>query len=120
MATVCFYCCSRAADCTAGASITALAASGRCCRSGCIPIRRSPINSITPPQLLEVLRRIESRGVVETAHRALENCSQVFRYAVAIGKTTHNPARDLKDALRRPKPKHFPAITDPARFGQML
>ena len=81
---------------------------------------RAPINSITPPQLLEVLRRIESRGVVETAHRALENCSQVFRYAVAIGKTTDNPARDLKDALRRPKPKHFPAITDPARFGQML
>jgi integrase len=83
-------------------------------------IGRAPIDSITPPQLLEVLRRIESRGVVETAHRALENCSQVFRYAVAIGKTTHNPARDLKDALRRPKPKHFPAITDPARFGQML
>ena len=83
-------------------------------------IGRAPVDAITPPQLLEVLRRIERRGVVETAHRALENCSQVFWYAVAIGKTTHNPARDLKDALRRPSPRHFPAITDPKRLGELL
>jgi hypothetical protein len=81
---------------------------------------RTPIKTITPPQLLEVLRRIESRGVVETAHRALDNCSQVFRYAIATGRTTTNPARDLKDALRRPEPKHFAAITDPKRFGELL
>jgi integrase len=48
-------------------------------------IGQAPVAGITPPQLLEVLRRMESRGVVETAHRALENCSQVFRYAVATG-----------------------------------
>jgi len=81
---------------------------------------RVPIASITPPQLLEVLRRIESRGVVETGHRALDNCSQVFRYAIATGRTATNPARDLKDALRRPEPKHFAAITDPKRFGELL
>jgi integrase len=80
----------------------------------------APVASITPPQLLEVLRRIEARGVVETAHRALENCSQVFRYAIAIGRATTNPARDLKDALKRPEPKHFSAITDPKRFGELL
>lgn len=79
-----------------------------------------PISSITPPQLLTVLRRIEARGVVETAHRALENCSQVFRYAVATGRVQSNPARDLKDALRKPMVKHFPAITDPARLGELL
>ncbi|MBT9597848.1 MAG: integrase arm-type DNA-binding domain-containing protein [Vitreoscilla sp.] len=83
-------------------------------------VGRAPMDSITPPQLLEVLRRIEARGVIETAHRALENCSQVFRYAVATGRMTTNPARDLKDALRRPEPKHFPAITDPRRFGELL
>ena len=55
---------------------------------------RAPIIAITPPQLLEVLRRIESPRVVETAHRALENCDQVFRYAVATGKHSTNPARD--------------------------
>ncbi|MBO9652101.1 MAG: integrase arm-type DNA-binding domain-containing protein [Variovorax sp.] len=81
---------------------------------------REYIASITPPQLLAVLRRVEARGVVETAHRALENCSQVFRYAVAIGKAESNPARDLKDALRKPIVKHFPAITDPARLGELL
>jgi len=83
-------------------------------------IGAEPIESIKPPQLLAVLRRIESRGVVETAHRALENCSQVFRYGVATGRIQSNPARDLKDALRKPMVKHFPAITDPARLGQLL
>jgi integrase len=78
------------------------------------------ISSITPPQLLEVLRRIESRGVIETAHRALENCSQVFRFAVAEGKAPSNPARDLKDALKKPVVKHYPAITEPARLGELL
>ena len=75
---------------------------------------------IAPPKLLEVLRRIEARGVIETAHRALENCSQVFRFAVASGLATTNPSRDLKDALRKPKAKHFPAILDPIRLGELL
>jgi integrase len=83
-------------------------------------IGKQPIASITPPQLLEVMRRIEARGVVETAHRALQDSSQVFRYAVATGKAATNPARDLKDALKRPDPKHFPAIIDPKRFGDLL
>ncbi len=83
-------------------------------------IGRKATDSITPPQLLEVLRKIEGRGVIETAHRALENCGQVFRYAVATGRAVSNPARDLKDALRKPVVKHFPAITDPVRFGELL
>jgi integrase len=58
--------------------------------------------------------------VVETAHRALQDCSQALRYAVAAGKASSNPARDLKGALRRPMTKHFPAITEPARFGELL
>jgi len=80
----------------------------------------APVAGVTPVQLLEVLRRVDARGVVETAHRALENCGQVFRYAVATGRSITNPARDLKDALRRPEPRHFPAITDPKRFGELL
>lgn len=83
-------------------------------------IGRVPVAAVTPLQLLEVMRRIEARGVVETAHRALQDCSQALRYAVAIGKAPSNPARDLKGALRRPMPKHFPAITEPARFGHLL
>lgn len=78
------------------------------------------INAVTPPMVLEVLRRIEGRGVVETAHRALENCGQVFRFAVATGRIESNPARDLKDALRRPMVRHFSAITSPERLGELL
>ncbi len=81
---------------------------------------REHVGSITPPQLLDVLRRIEARGVIETAHRALENCGQVFRYAVATGRALSNPARDLKDAMKKPAVKHFPAITDPVRLGELL
>jgi integrase len=79
-----------------------------------------PANEITPPELLVVLRRIEGRGVIETAHRALENCSQVFRFAIAAGRATTDPGRDLKDALRAPVVKHFAAITDRAELGQLL
>ena len=58
--------------------------------------------------------------MIETAHRALQDSSQVLRYAVAIGKAASNPARDLKGALKRADPKHFPAILDPKRLGELL
>lgn len=83
-------------------------------------IGRTRIADLTPPRILEVLRRIEGRGVVETAHRALENCSQVFRYAVASGHVTSDPCRDLKGALAKPRVKHFPAITEPGRLGELM
>jgi integrase len=70
--------------------------------------------------LLEVLRRIEDRGVIETAHRALQDSGQVFAYAMATDKIDRNPAAKLKTVLKQPDPKNFPAITDPARFGQLL
>lgn len=78
------------------------------------------VGSITAPQLLTVLRRVESRGVIETAHRAHESCSQVFRYAVGKGLATSDPARDLKGLLRKPMVRHFPAITKPERLAELL
>ena len=81
---------------------------------------RRPVGEVTPPELLTVLRKIQARGVVETAHRALENCSQVFRYAVGEGLAQSDPARDLKGQLKRPEVKHFPAITKPARLAELL
>jgi integrase len=83
-------------------------------------VGRRPIGAITPPELLAILRKIEARGVIETAHRARENCSQVFRFAVATGRAERDPAQDLKDALRKPEVKHFAAITDPVRMGELL
>jgi integrase len=83
-------------------------------------IGRRPIAAITAPELLDVLRKIEARGVIETAHRAHETCSQVFRYAVGAGKATSDPARDLKGLLRKPQAKHFPAIVKPERLAELL
>ena len=80
----------------------------------------TPIGKVTGPMLLAVLRRIEDRGVIETAHRALQDSSQVFAYAMATDKIDRNPAAKLKTVLRQPEPKNFPAITDPARFAQLL
>ena len=48
-------------------------------------IGNRPIGDIHAPEILTVLRRVEARGAGETAHRALSNCGQVFRYAVATG-----------------------------------
>jgi len=79
-----------------------------------------PVAQIKPPQLLEMARRVEARGVIETAHRALENCSQVFAYAIATGRLERNPATNLKTALKQPEPKNFAAITDPARLADLL
>src|SRR5581483_6350434 len=79
-----------------------------------------PVAEITPQEILLVLRRIEGRGVIETAHRALSNCSAVFRYAVATGRATHDPTRDLRGALAPARPRPFPAITDPERVAQLL
>lgn len=81
---------------------------------------KAHVQSITPPQVLEVLRRVEARGAIETAHRSLDNFSQIMRYAVAAGHAPSNPARDLKDALRRPVVRHFPAVVDPTRLGEVL
>lgn len=83
-------------------------------------IGNRPIASITAPDILQVLRRIESRGAVETAHRALQNCGQIFRYAVATGRATHNPTPDLKGALPPVKKVHRAAITDPKEIGSLL
>ncbi|MFI4955601.1 MAG: tyrosine-type recombinase/integrase [Gammaproteobacteria bacterium] len=79
-----------------------------------------PIAEISAPELLAVLRRIEDRGSVETAHRALQNCGQVFRYAVATGRAERDPSGDLRGALAPPKQSHFASLTDPKEIGALL
>lgn len=79
-----------------------------------------PIAEIKAPELLQAMRRIEDRGVLETAHRALQNCGQVFRYAVAHGLAERDPSGDLRGALPPVKGRHFAAITDPAGVAKLL
>lgn len=83
-------------------------------------IGRKPIADITAPELLAALRRIESRGAVETAHRAHQNCGQVFRYAVATGRALRDPSPDLRGALSPVQGTHLAAITDPKKVGELL
>ncbi len=79
-----------------------------------------PVAEIVAPELLMVLRRIESRGTLDTAHRAHQNCGQVFRYAVATGRALRDPSADLRGALPPVKQGHFASITDPAEVGHLL
>lgn len=79
-----------------------------------------PIADIKAPELLAVIRRIENRGALETAHRALGNCGQVFRYAVATGRAERDPSGDLRGALPPPKGTHFAAVTDPVKLAGIL
>lgn len=78
------------------------------------------IADVEPPLLLSVLRRVEGRGAVDTAHRVLTTCGQIFRYAIATGRAKRDISQDLKGSLPRPKEGHFAAITDPKELGALL
>jgi integrase len=79
-----------------------------------------PIDAIKAPDLLAVIRRIEHRGALETAHRALANCGQVFRYAVATGRAERDPSGDLRGALAPVRGEHFAAVTEPPEVAKLL
>lgn len=78
------------------------------------------IKEINAPELLAVLRRIESRGAHEKAQRCREYAGRVFRYAVATGRAERDPTGDLKGALTPVKVKHHASITDPQGVGALL
>jgi len=78
------------------------------------------IAEITPPELLGVLSRIEKRGAIETAHRALQNCGQIFRYAIQTCRATQDITVVLRGALQPVKTQHHPSITDPKEIGALL
>ncbi len=83
-------------------------------------IGETSIGKLKPPEILTVIQRIEKRGAIETAHRALGNCGQVFRYAVATGRAESDPTRDLRGALTPVKGGHFPAVTEPGEVAKLL
>jgi integrase len=83
-------------------------------------IGAKPISTITAPEVLTVLRRIEDRGAGEIAARAKMYCGQAFRYAVATGRADRDPTQDLKDALAPRVTGHHAALTDPKSIGGLL
>ncbi len=75
---------------------------------------------IEPVELLASLRKVEERGALETASRGLDLSRQVWRYGVATGRVSRDITADLKGALQPYRGKHFAAITDPVRLGDLL
>jgi len=75
---------------------------------------------IEPVELLATLRKVEERGAVETADRGLMLARQVWRYGVATGRVSRDITADLRGALQPYRGKHFAAITDPVRLGELL
>jgi len=83
-------------------------------------IGNRPIAEISAPEILTVLRRIENRGVYETARRVKENISQVMRYAIATGRADRDPCPDLRGALKPATVKHMPTLTKPEEVAELL
>jgi integrase len=79
-----------------------------------------PITDILPKDILACLRRVEDRGTIETAHRTLQICGQVFRYAVATSRVDRDITPDLRGALPPAKGEHFASITEPKQAAPLL
>jgi integrase len=93
----------------------------RCLERDVFPwIGTRPIKEIKAPELLTVLRRVESRGVLEGAHRVRGICNMIFRYAISTGRAERNPAQDLIGSLPPAKEKHLAAITEPKEVRELL
>ncbi|MGO9108344.1 MAG: tyrosine-type recombinase/integrase [Thermoguttaceae bacterium] len=69
-----------------------------------------PVAEITPPDVLAMLRAVESQGTLDTAHCVMQLCGQIFMYAIATGRAERNPVPDLRGALKTPVPKHHPFL----------
>jgi integrase len=83
-------------------------------------IGNSPVSEVNPQMLLAVLRRLEGKGNYETAKKTRSFASRVFNYAVITEKTVTNPAVILQGALTSPQAKHYAAILDPSKLGELL
>lgn len=78
------------------------------------------IGDIQPIELLAAVRAVEERGALDVAHRVLTTAGQVWRYAVATGRATRDVSADIKGALKPHHGKHFAAITDPVKLGELI
>lgn len=75
-------------------------------------IGNQPVDQISPPEILKIIRSIESRGSLEIAKKTLQRMTAVFRYAIQTGKATYNPASDMKGVLKAKPVEHMPAVFD--------
>ena len=84
------------------------------------PLAGRPITQITAPEALSLLKRIEAKGTLESAHRLRSALGRVFRFAIVTGRASNDPTAPLKGALIAPRVRHHSAITDPERVGELM
>jgi integrase len=78
------------------------------------------VGDVTAPEVLAVLRKVEKKGLLETAHRLRSAIGEVFRYAIATGRATNDPTYALRGALTNPTPTHRAAITEAKELGALM
>jgi integrase len=79
-----------------------------------------PISTIGPRDVLAALQHMEARGALESVQRVKQHIGQIFRYAIATGSAERDPTPDLKGSLTKASPKHYAAITEPKKAGELL
>lgn len=83
-------------------------------------LHKMAIEEITPADVLKVLQHIEATGRLESANRARSAISAVFRLAVATLRANTDPTYPLRGAIKRPKVRSHPALTDEKKFGALM
>jgi len=79
-----------------------------------------PVHEVSAPEILALLRKVEARGQIGTAHALKNICSGVMRYAIVTGRAERDPAADLRGALSPHVKKHRPALTAPEAVGNLM
>jgi integrase len=79
-----------------------------------------PVSHLTTPEILGVLKKIEVRGISDTAHRVRSTCLRVLRYAARTGRPHNVNSDDLRGALAPVVKQHYAAIVEPLRVGELL
>ena len=79
-----------------------------------------PIAEVDPQMMLAPLKKLEARGNLESAKKCRSFASRVFRYGAATGRCTADPTSILQGALVTPKARHYAAILEPAKLGELL
>ncbi|MCF6808382.1 tyrosine-type recombinase/integrase [Thiotrichales bacterium 19S9-12] len=83
-------------------------------------VKNKHINDIKPTEMLEILKKLESRGKIETTKRIKQTCGQIFRYGVALGKCERDPTRDIGDALKAVKSTPYAFLSHPDDIARLL
>lgn len=83
-------------------------------------IGRLPIAEITPRDVLDMVRKVEKRGAIDSATRMKQLCGQIFRYAVAEGSAERDVTADLRGALEVRQTVHLAAVIEPKQVGELL